>query len=354
MTIKYKKLLYLSVLILFSVITRKASADLSIGQEQLADNEVQIANQMIEAIKSISHQRNPDGTIKRFNQGKSLACLDADFYVPEDLPEQLQHGLFARSGHYDSKIRFAKASNEDDREKDFYGMSIKVSGVDGQPLSGASGVQDFVFNSYPALFAADPEQFLDFILATEDDARWRFFINPKNWGALLIIFKGREQISSPFDISYWSTTPSRLGDSQTTAIKYMAQPCANSSNAKIPEDAGYDYLTDSVQQQLQQGAACFDLMVQFQKDAVAMPIEDASVIWSAEQSPFQKVAQIKINNQSFLTDQKKLECERMAFNPWQSLPEHKPIGGINRVRHAVYSEMSRYRNLRNQVRSVSK
>ncbi|MDA9983157.1 hypothetical protein N9H39_10635, partial [Gammaproteobacteria bacterium] len=320
------------------------------GQERVAENESQIASQMIDAIKSISHQRNPESTMKRFNQGKSLACLDADFYVLEDLPVKLQHGLFARPGHYTSKIRFAKASNEDDREKDFYGMSIKVSGVHGQPLWGESGVQDFVFNSYPALFAANPEQFLDFILATEEDARWKFFVNPKNWGALLIIIKGREQISSPLDISYWSTTPSRLGKDLTTAVKYSTQPCVDSNSAEIPHDATSDYLTDAVDKQLQQGAACFDVMVQFQNDAGEMPIEDASVIWSTEQSPFQKVAQIKIKDQAFLTEQAKRDCEQMAFNPWQTLPEHKPIGGINRVRQAVYSEMSRYRQLRNQIR----
>jgi catalase len=341
------------MLTLFLVVTHNVSADLNIGQEEVAENEAQIANQMIDAIKSISHQRNPEGTIKRFNQGKSLACLDADFYVPEDLPEKLQHGLFARSGHYSSKIRFAKASNEDDREKDFYGMSIKVSGVHGQPLWGETGVQDFVLNSYPALFAADPEQFLDFILATEEDDLWKFFISPENWGALLIVFKGREQISSPLDINYWSTTPSRLGQDPTTAIKYSAQPCVGSNDAEIPDDATFDYLTDTLHKQLQQGAVCFDLMVQFQTDAETMPIEDASVIWPTEQSPFQKVARIGIKNQTFLTEQAKRDCEQMAFNPWQSLPEHKPIGGINRVRRAVYSEMSRYRHLRNQVRSAS-
>ena len=30
------------------------------------------------------------------------------------------------------------------------------------------------------------------------------------------------------------------------------------------------------------------------------------------------------------------ECEAMAFSPWNALTEHRPMGGINRLRQAVY------------------
>jgi hypothetical protein len=30
------------------------------------------------------------------------------------------------------------------------------------------------------------------------------------------------------------------------------------------------------------------------------------------------------------------ECEAMAFSPWNALAEHRPMGGINRLRRAVY------------------
>lgn len=343
--------LFSLMMALFFCTVQTIAAEAELGQEQVVENEALIVKQMIEAIKSISHQRYPNGIIKRFNQAKSLACLDAEFHVSDNLPDNLRHGLFASPGHYSSKVRFAKASNEDDRKKDFYGLSIKVSGVQGESLWGEDGVQDFVFNSYPALFASDPQQFLDFINATEEDSRWKFFINPKNWGDLLIIFKGREQISSPLDINYWSTTPSRLGLDQKTAIKYSVQPCENSIPEKIPDDATADYLTAAVKNQLQQAPVCFDLMLQPQTNAESMPVEDASVVWPVDESPFHKVAQVIIKNQAFMTAEAKSDCEEMTFNPWQSLLEHKPIGGINRVRQAVYSEISRYRNLRNQIRS---
>ena len=30
-------------------------------------------------------------------------------------------------------------------------------------------------------------------------------------------------------------------------------------------------------------------------------------------------------------------CEAMSFTPWHALKEHRPLGGINRLRKAVYS-----------------
>jgi hypothetical protein len=30
------------------------------------------------------------------------------------------------------------------------------------------------------------------------------------------------------------------------------------------------------------------------------------------------------------------ECETMPFSPWNALAEHRPMGGIKRLRQAVY------------------
>ncbi len=75
-------------------------------------------------------------------------------------------------------LRFANAVNADDSKKDIRGLSIKVSDVNGPVLWGAPGSQDFLLNSYPALFVATPEDFLSFIRARQEDKKIRFFINP--------------------------------------------------------------------------------------------------------------------------------------------------------------------------------
>jgi len=95
--------------------------------------------------------------------------------------------------------------------------------------------------------------------------------------------------------------------------------------------------------QLQSSPACFDFMVQLQTDPEAMPIEDASVIWDEDDAPFLNVATLTIKDQPFTTAEHVQACEQMSFNPWQSLPDHQPLGGINRVRKPVYSEISAFR-----------
>ncbi|KAF8926952.1 hypothetical protein BGZ52_005017, partial [Haplosporangium bisporale] len=41
--------------------------------------------------------------------------------------------------------------------------------------------------------------------------------------------------------------------------------------------------------------------------------------------------------------------ERLSFNPWHSLPEHKPLGAMNRFRKVVYERISRVRDTMNSV-----
>jgi hypothetical protein len=80
-----------------------------------------------------------------------------------------------------------------------------------------------------------------------------------------------------------------------------------------------------------------------------MPVEDATVEWDEAVSPFRTVAQIEIPPQSFESPQRLAFCENLAFNPWRSLPEHRPLGGINRVRKDLYQELAEFRHQRNGV-----
>lgn len=266
----------------------------ALGQEQVDPDEARIAAQMVAAIETITLRRAGEHDIvRRVNQAKTLACLDARFEVGDGLPRDLRQGLFASPAAYPAVVRFANASSFDDRDKDLHGMSIKVLDVPGEVLWGQPGQQDFLLNSYPALFAADPGEFLDFLQADAKDARWRFFVNPYNWDSLAIILKGRARIDSPLDIDYWSTTPYRFGSDPGSAVKYSARPCAAAVTEPVAKD-NQDYLRDAIQAQLDQGGACFHFMVQFQRDAQDMPIEDASVIWDEDASPFRTVATIHI------------------------------------------------------------
>ena len=332
---------------LANILLSCAENSLGPGEESSNSNEAEITDQMITSIESIMKDNEVDGVLPRLNQAKSLGCFNAEFTVEPNLPAHLRHGLFAQPGAHSSLVRFANASNADDRKKDFRGLSIKVNDVNGESLWGAAGQQDFLFNSYPALFASNPDEFLSFIEATADKALWKFFLNPFNWDSVVVLMKGREKITSPFDIDYWSTTPYRLGPDTAIAVKYAALSCTATSGQQ-PENSDENFLRTVMQQQLTSGEACFDFMVQFQQDPAVMPVEDAAVIWDENDAPYQKVATLTISNQDFASITALQACENQRFNPWQSLADHRPLGGINRVRRAVYSEASDFRLRQNQ------
>ncbi len=320
------------------------------GQERVSTEEARITAQMVEAIKVVSAQRHASGMVARFNQSKGLGCLDATFTVNSNLPAPLAQGVFANQRSYPARLRFANATEYDDTEKDFRGLSIKLFGVPGDPLWGVAGEQDFLLNSYPALFAADPDDFLAFIEATRDDRLWRYFLNPSHFYSLPIILKGREKIDNPFAIRYWSTTAYRLGNDPTVAVKYSVRSCPGSHFAS-GETSGADFLTAAMQSTLASGTVCLEFMLQRQGDPAEMPIENAAVVWDEAVAPFTPVARLTIADQAFATPERVAACEAMRFNPWQSLAEHRPLGGINRVRKPVYAEIGAFRTEENRRRS---
>jgi len=86
------------------------------------------------------------------------------------------------------------------------------------------------------------------------------------------------------------------------------------------------------------------VMVQFQTDARRMPIEDASVEWKREDSPYRSVASVRIPSQPIDGPGRAEACEAIAFNPWHARTEHRPLGSMNRARRAIYEAMAQYRN----------
>jgi hypothetical protein len=54
--------------------------------------------------------------------------------------------------------------------------------------------------------------------------------------------------------------------------------------------------------------------------------------------------------QNFDTQERNQQGENMRYSPWHCLPEHRPLGSINRARRLVYHAIS---ELRRRVNGVS-
>jgi catalase len=323
--------------------------ELGLGEERIAPNEAEIEAAMTDHILEIGRRHQDAGEpIPRFNQPKTVACATGTFEVPP-LEDDLAQGLFAEPRRFEALVRFANATQADDREKDLRGLSLRLAGVETARRPGnPAGHQDFLFNSHPALFAGTPEDFGAFVDAVADDRLWWYFLtHPRS---LWIVLQARGQPESPLGVRYWSTTPYRYGEDDTRAVKYSMRACPGSPSSPEgagPEDDDPDYLRQALARQLDHGEACLSLMVQFQTDPVAMPIEDASVIWDEDASPFIPVAQLTLPRQEIADPGALARCDALAFNPWNTHSAHRPLGGINRMRDDLYRQAGEQRTTHN-------
>jgi hypothetical protein len=69
--------------------------------------------------------------------------------------------------------------------------------------------------------------------------------------------------------------------------------------------------------------------------------------WPESEAPFHEVATIHIPVQLFRTPEREALVENLSFNPWHALPEHRPLGAINRARKIIYERISRVRRKMN-------
>lgn len=313
------------------------------AEETVAPDEAALTAEFIAFLKNVSAKRHPTGVIPRFNQGRAAGCVNAEFIVPDGLPPELRVGLFAEPGTYQARIRFANATSQSDTERDVRGMSIKVSGVRGGNLTSGASDQDFILNSYPVMMVGGTKEFLALLRAVEaGGARAAIFFLTRPRAAAVAV-ASRQHATSHIEIPYWSTTPYLFGSGR--AVKYIARP-ASTRTTPLPVPVTRSYLSERLAAHLARQDAAFDFLVQFQTDSRRMPIEDASVEWRERDSPYRRVAHIRIPAQALDDPAGTASCEEMSFNPWHALADHRPLGGFNRARRDIYRAMAEFRRER--------
>jgi len=80
------------------------------------------------------------------------------------------------------------------------------------------------------------------------------------------------------------------------------------------------------------------LCVQLCTDIGTQPIEDASVVWPAQETPFVTVAHITPPAQAAWTQALSVEFDDgLSFSPWHGLAAHRPLDAVNRARRLAYA-----------------
>lgn len=125
----------------------------------------------------------------------------------------------------------------------------------------------------------------------------------------------------------WATRPTSRRSSFPLAHSYRRDP-------PFPTIPTPNFLRETMIQQLAAGSARFDFEVQ-PRTSPDMSVEDSMTEWKEADAPFFKPATITIPQQLFATPERDQFGENLSFSPWHALPQHRPLGAINRARRVI-------------------
>ncbi len=329
----------------------------ALNHESLEPHERETAEKLIASLSDVIAQRYLTGLTYRDVHVKGHAAVEAEFIVDPDLPEDLRIGVFREAKSFPAWIRYSNASHvpEPDIKGDIRGMAVKIMGVPGKKLLGPqedAQTHDFIFLSTNVFLTSTAFDFYKFVAAGALNYRksvldylkigW-FILTHFNVGIGLLA--NSKKFADLLEMEWFSATPYLFGD---RAVKYKLRP-HQKPVSRLPRNPANNYLRERLTEHLARGGAGFDFMIQFQQDPRRQPIEDALVPWKEADAPFRKIATLRIPAQKIDTPERMSFAENLSMNPWHCLPEHRPIGGVNRVRREVYYAISKYRHGRNGV-----
>lgn len=334
------------------------------SEEQIPADEAALSQIIIEDAIRVVEQHRSDTRVLRDAHAKAHGCVKAQVTVAADLAPQFRHGVFSQPGKtWQAWLRLSNgnAYPQFDRVRDARGMALKLLQVPGDKLlAGAAAEQDFVMFNHPSFFVRDVAEYRQNFAAQADGKKVLAFFpswDPRSWEIrhLLIALQTLSPApETPLTSTYNSIAPFKLGpNSSKYRVIPSPQGCPNyappAQNRDLP-----NFLRNALYQQLSVDRvdSCLALQVQLQEPAHFMPIEDPSVEWDEALSPFITVANIRVPAQDFDSREQNLFCDNLSFNPWQALPAHRPLGGINRLRKSVYEAVSVYRHARNAANSA--
>ncbi|OOQ45630.1 catalase [Pseudomonas fluorescens] len=331
------------------------------AQELIADDEAAMTQDIIQTAVRIVDQHRESTRYLRDAHAKAHGCVKAEVQVLPELPGELRQGVFSEPGKtWQATMRLSNgnAYPQFDSIRDARGMAIKLFDVPGKQLLSdrqGRGEQDFVMFNHPNFFVSNVAEYRQNVAAQADGKKMMAFFpgrDPRTWQVrhlFIALATLAPAPSSPTQTTYFSVSPYKFGEANA---KFRVMPDPDGcpaynlpeQNRKLP-----NFLRNALNQQLSTDRvpACFALQIQRQDANKYMPIEDTSIEWRESDAPFETVARIKVPAQDFDTPALNLQCDNQSFNPWFGIEAHRPIGGINRLRKAVYEAVSDYRHSRN-------
>lgn len=331
--------------------------------EKPEPDEAETITQLNEQFRMIMETTSKDyGHAVRSVHAKGHGVATGTLTVAAGLPPELAQGMFSTAGSYDAVLRISTNAGDilDDSISLPRGLALKVIGVDGERLPGAKGAtQDFVLVNGPAFAAPTPKAFLGNLkmLAKTTDkvegvkkAMSTVFrtleagLEAVGGESAFLTTMGGAKPVHPLGATYYSQTPFRYGD---YIAKFSLRPVSQIKEWEketVNATGRPDAIREAVNEVLIEQGGTWELQVQLCTDLQKMPIEDATVVWDEEESPFRTVATLTVAPQVGwqLGVTEKTE-DALSFGPWHGLAAHQPLGGVNRARKSPYEKSAEFR-----------
>ncbi len=340
------------------------------GCERAEEDEADTARELVQTLRSIAETvARDEGHAFRSVHAKGHGLLRGTVQVPE-LPPVLAQGAFARPGAHAAILRLSTSPGDllSDGVSTPRGLALKLFDVPGERLDAADGAstQDFLLVNGPAFSAPNAKKFLaslKLLAATTDKApRAKQLLSTALRGLDTLVEKaggesatlkalGGHPATHPLGETYYTQVPMRYG---AYMAKLSVAPVSTGllalTHAPVDLASGPDALRDAVAAHFAQFGGTWELRVQLCVDLEQMPIEDASVRWPEDLSPFVPVARIEVPAQpSWRDGSTPAEDDRLSFSPWRGIVAHRPLGSIMRVRRDAYAMSAAFRRGHNGV-----
>jgi hypothetical protein len=335
--------------------SKRTNEGLRIAEEKPIRDEEAYVDQIISSFDKQMRLLWKPGGFERGGNTKTHGIVRGEFVVHDGLPAELRHGIYAEPRTYKAWVRFSGPGpyvTPDIEDVGFMSISIKLMGVPGPKLLDEEKFTHDMFGVSPPTFVT-PDVNANAQLQVESikNAQIFYFLNLHRSHILDLIMQSLwiKTQSSPLEAPYFSCVPYLLGEGQ--AMQYSVWPTSKKRTPipRLPFRPPDDYLRNAMVASLAAGDVELDVRLQRQTDPHLMPIENAGVLWPEKLSPRISVATLRLPRQTFNSPAQMAFARRLSYNPWHSIPEHRPLGNQSRARRRMYYELSKLRHTMNAV-----
>ncbi|WP_344443557.1 catalase family protein [Streptomyces kunmingensis] len=310
------------------------------------------------------------GQALRDAHSKGYGLVRGEVQILGGLPKEYAQGIYATPGRHDALVRFSNGSphiGADTQLGRTIGLALKMFDINGPTLlDDEPDSRTFDYNTInaPVFFCNTVQHYL-FIqelfleartyFAEGRHGRHRFYrdyvtgkgaLEPDEWAweELLAFLAVAQRPCVNVLLSVYSTMGAVRHGDHIAKVRIVPDPACASEVVERQLAPAAEAFRPALVAELRERPYAFDIQVQLCADLDRMPVEDLTVEWPEQLSPYVTVARLSIPHQDISGAENLKRMNTLSFTPWRVTAAHRPLGSIMRVRKEVYRRASLLRH----------